>query len=160
MRVLILVVACLIAGPVCAAEFVAVGHVTQQTLEHFGAPHCPPICPANADKRMVCITNACGCGKAKIAIDHVLIGKPVPEVSVSYTLGEWCQPEFPISNPKVLIRLTGNGQPQWGQVRPLQSGGFVFDVSHFERIGSVNVSNLKQSHGWASLHELEVALGL
>lgn len=157
MRILIFIAVCLVAGPAMAGEFVAIGHVAQQTLMPFGGPRCPPVCPSGS---RTCITNACGCGKAEIAVDQVLVGKRTPTVSVKYTLGEWCEPEFPISNQKVLIRLTDSGNPEWGQVRQLDSGEYVFNVHQFKVIGAVEVSSLKQKNGWASLHELETRLGL
>ena len=161
MRMPIVIAVCCLAGPAMAGEFVAIGHVTQQTLRPYGAPQCPPTCPsATADTQIVCVTNACGCGEAEVVIDQVLIGKRVPKVSVKYTLGEWCQPEFPISNPKVLIRLTGNDRPEWGQVQGSNSKDSTFYTKRFERIGSVQVSSLKQKNGWASLRELEAKLGL
>ena len=143
-----------------ASEFVAIGHVTQQTLMPYGAPRCPEACPSNGTKQIVCVTNACGCGEAEIVIDKVLIGKRVPKVSVKYTLGEWCEAGLPISNPKVLIRLTDSGYPEWGQIRKLSSGAYVFYTNRFKIIGPVKISSLKQKDDWASLKELEVRLGL
>ena len=160
MRLLTFIAISLLASPAIAAEFVAVGHVTQQTLMPYGAPHCPPACPASSSGQVICITNACGCGRAEIVIDRVLIGNQVPQVSVKYTLGEWCQPEYPISNPSVVIRIAGNGEPEWGQIRKLNSGVYVFYTMRFTTIGSVKVSSLKQHDGWASLSELEAKLGL
>ena len=161
MRLGIFIAACLITGPAMASEFVAVVHVEQLTLSPYGSKHCPAACPIgyNAKKHVVCISNECGCGVAEIVIDHVLIGQRTPRVNIKYTLGEWCKLRFPLADPRVLIRLTDSGAPEWSQLLQLHVGYDVFDTTRFTRIGSVEVSTLKSKGGWASLRDLEQRLG-
>lgn len=156
MRILILVAACLLSFPAIANEFVAVGRVQKVTLMPYGTADCPDPCPVAATtKGGVCINLGCGCGQAKIAINHVLVGNPKTSILVKYQLNEWCDVGFPIQHPQVLVRVLDNGAPEWSDLVPLQSGGFAFSAKRFTRIGSVRISSLHAEHGLVPLSELK-----
>ena len=162
MRILLFITACLLACPALGNEFVAVGRVEQVTLQPNGSSKCPPVCPTNSkntNSRSICVSNDCGCGEAEIAIDRILIGVPKSRILIHYRLGEWCKPGFPLANPMVLIRLDNGGNPEWSPLYRLHSGSYGFEPKHFTRIGPVNVSTLKVTHGLVSLRALEKRLG-
>jgi hypothetical protein len=79
--------------------------------------------------------------------------------TVKYRLGEWCTPEFPLSNDKLLIRVTDDGHAEWSLLYPLAGGDYEFEVKSFSNIGAVKIGSLKVRDGRASLSELVHRLG-
>lgn len=166
MRILLAMVAMFLGSQAMAGEFVAVGRVEKIVLRPDGSEQCPAACPAgtaeqvaNATEQMVCISNSCGCGEAEIAIDKILIGERKPSVLVKYRLGEWCDAEFPIAQPLVLVRFTDSAEPEWSALHPLDNGDYGFESASFTRIGNVEIDTIEAHDGLISLRSLETRLG-
>jgi hypothetical protein len=154
-----LLIAALSVSPCFADEFVAVGRLEQVVLLPEGTDRCPAACPADNTGKTVCISNSCGCGEAVVRIDRVLLGTNRPMSVVKYRLGEWCETEFSLVNPLVLLRISDDHSPQWSALLALEnSSDLGFETSSFTFIGNVDVRKLQATDGIASLSELERAL--
>lgn len=74
----------------------------------------------------ICISNICGFGEAVVLVDTPLAG----DVGVSsgvlrYSLGEWCEPEFPLSRDLLLVAVdaydAGTGEHDFRYERTFQT---------------------------------------
>ena len=155
-----ILVAALLVSPCLAEEFVAVGRLEQVVLLPEGTDRCPAACPLpDTTGGTVCISNSCGCGEAVVRIERVLLGPNQPTSVVKYRLGEWCETEFSLANPMVLLRISDDHSPQWSELSEIEnSSDLGFETSAFTFIGNVEVRKLKATDGIASLSELERAL--
>ena len=86
----------------------------------------------------ICISNSCGFGEAVLRVDTPLVGSisPTHDGVLRYSVGEWCQPEFPLSRDVLLIAVdaydAGAGEHEFRYERTfLTEGGeryFIPDV--------------------------------
>lgn len=54
----------------------------------------------------LCVSESCGFGEAVLRVDRTLVGSVAGEQGVlRYALGEWCEPEFPLSGDPLLVAV-------------------------------------------------------
>jgi hypothetical protein len=146
-----------------ASEHLFVGRVQSILLLPEGHERCPSPCTGRGEATegldRICVHNSCGCGEATLAVQETLVGKPTKHATVGYRLGEWCMPDFPLSQESILVWNHPEHFPRWSSLTR-EGDSLFYDPEEFDGAESELFSAGLSQAGKSELAELRRRVGL
>jgi hypothetical protein len=149
------------SSPTLASEHLFVGRVQSILLLPEGHERCASPCKGGVgdDLKHICVHNSCGCGEATLKVDETLVGESTEHATVTYRLGEWCMPDFPLSQESILVWRHPEHSPRWSSLTQ-EGDSLYYDPGEFDGAESKLFPPGGSQAGTSDLAELRRRVGL